>query len=82
MICGGICGGNDLYWLSVDQLEHQNSTFGQTMAQDIAMLRAAPPYPKSGMASLLPVVINVKHRFAWVTPNLAFQPARAQYLSF
>jgi hypothetical protein len=27
-------------------------------------------------------VINGKHRFAWVAPNLAFLPARAQYLDF
>jgi len=77
-----ICGGNDLYWLSVDQLQHQNPTFGRTMAQDIARLKAAPPYTKTGMASVLPVVINDKHRFAWVAPNLVFQPARAQYLDF
>jgi hypothetical protein len=77
-----ICGGNNVYWLSVDQLLTQNPTFGKTVSDAIATLRTAPPFTKTGMISLLPIVIDGMHRFAWVAPNLAFQPARAQYLDF
>ena len=75
-----ICGGNNLYWLSVDQVNHQNPTVGRLLTRSIAQLRAAQPYTKTGMISVLPVVIDGNHRFAWVAPDIQFQPARSQYL--
>jgi hypothetical protein len=77
-----ICGGNNVYWLSVDQLLIQNPTVGKMVSDAIAKLKTAPPFTKTGMISLLPIMINRTHRFAWVAPNLAFLPARAQYLDF
>ncbi len=77
-----ICGGNNLYWLSVDQVTKQNPSFGHEVSTAIAQLRTAAPFTKTGMISLLPVVIDGKHHVAWVAPNIEFQPARGQYLDF
>lgn len=75
-----ICGGNDLYWLSVGHEQRNDPAFGQTLAQTIAELRSARPYTKSGTISLLPVEIDGAHHLVWVAKGLTFQPARGQYL--
>jgi hypothetical protein len=76
-----ICGGDDLYWLDVEQVLHHNPRFGQSLAQTIAQLRSALPYTRTGMISLLPLRIDGSHRFAWVAPSISFSPARGQYLN-
>jgi hypothetical protein len=76
-----ICGGRNLYWLSVDQLLGQNRNLGQTISETLTQLRSAPPFTKTGMISLLPVTVDDQDRFAWVGATLQFEPARAQYLA-
>jgi hypothetical protein len=77
-----ICGGNQLYWMSVDEVARQNPSVGAEIKSEIAKLRTAEPYTKTKMTSLLPVVIDGQHHLVWVASGIDFQPARGQYLDF
>jgi hypothetical protein len=77
------CGGNNPYWVSVNQVVKANPVDGQPLADSIVSIKAAPSYLETGRGSTLPIKIE-KKRFAWnVTPTQNHPltpPARGQYL--
>jgi hypothetical protein len=72
------CGGDALYWVSIDRLEHQNPSDGSGVAAQIAQLKKAAPYSKTGMASLLPIVVNSQHQLAFADPKVTFLVGRGE----
>jgi len=72
------CGGNSLYWVGVDRLEHENPADGSAVAAQIAQLKKAAPYTKTGVASLLPVVVNSQHQLAFADPGVTFLVGRGE----
>ena len=55
---------------------------GLSVTQSIAALKAAAPFPGSGTASTLPIVITGKRQFAWVNAAVTFAIGRGQYLGY
>ena len=79
------CGGQHLYWVSVDQIGKADPATGTAAARTIAMLETAAPYTQTGQASTLPVKI-VNRQIVWNAPAgshaLIVAPARGQLLGF
>jgi hypothetical protein len=76
------CGGRGLYWIDLAQIGKVNAEMGRQVAQSIATLEAAAPYPGSGKASSLPITITHGLQFAWVDPSVKFAIGRGLYLGF
>jgi hypothetical protein len=72
------CGGDALYWVSVKGLEQQNPSAGKGVATEIAQLKAASPYTKSGVASLLPIVVNSHRQLAFSDQKVTFLVGRGE----
>ncbi len=75
------CGGKNLYWVSVSELATQNPSAGDSLASLITELATAPPYTKSGQASLLPVVVNNDHTLVFANPKVTFDVGRGELVS-
>lgn len=78
------CGGQHLYWVSVNQIGKVDPAAGASTVQAIAMLEAAAPYTQSGKVSALPLKI-VNGQFIWAAPAGPYKlvpPARGQLLGF
>jgi len=78
------CGGEHLYWVSVDQIGKADATTGAQAVRDIAMLEVAAPYTQTGRASILPLTI-VDGQLTWNAPagtHALVAPARGQLLGF
>jgi len=78
------CGGQHLYWVSVDQIGKADAATGAATASTITMLEAAAPYTQTGQASALPVKI-VDGQIVWnapAGPHALVPPARGQLLGF
>jgi len=78
------CGGEHLYWVSVDQIGKADAGAGAEAVRAIAMLEVAAPYTQTGRASILPVRI-VDGQFTWNAPagtHALVPPARGQLLGF
>ena len=74
------CGGQNLYWVSVDQVSRNTPSGGETLAATLAQLRTAVPYDRSGRASLLPIVIKDK-QLMWTDPKVTTSVGRGLLLS-
>jgi hypothetical protein len=72
------CGGQSLYWVSVDGVEHQNHSVGTDIAQQIAESEKAPPYTQTGSASLLPIEIDGQRRLTFTDPKVIFLVGRGE----
>jgi hypothetical protein len=72
------CGGDALYWVSVKGLEGQNPSAGGAVAAQIAQLRQASLYTKTGTASLLPIVVNGRQQLAFSDPKVTFPVGRGE----
>lgn len=72
------CGGANLYWVGVDDLEKTNPAFAKTLRGELAQDRKAPPYTETAMASLLPIVINASKEVVWKDRNITFNVGRAE----
>ena len=70
------CGGNNLYWVSVEALTRRDPQAG--VAQTIAQLKAAPPYDRSGKASSLPIRIDDRAHLVWKNALIPFAVGRGQ----
>ena len=78
------CGGQHLYWVSVDQIGKVDAATGAATASTITMLEAAAPYTQTGQASALPVKIE-DGQIVWnppAGPHALVPPARGQLLGF
>lgn len=77
------CGGQNLYWLSLDQAKHHNRTFAEGVTTQIAQLKQAAPFTQTGSASMLPIVINGGRHLAFADPKVTFDVGRGElYSSF
>jgi len=76
------CGGQNLYWVGVDQLLHRNSQFGASVQSTITQLKEAPPFDKTGKASVLPLAIDKYRHLVWTDPKVTTPPARGELLGF
>ncbi len=72
------CGGQNLYWLSVDQAKTHHRTFADGVTAQIAQLKQAVPYTQSGSASMLPIVINRDRRLTFADPKVSFDVGRGE----
>lgn len=72
------CGGNSLYWASVKEITQQNHAEGSQIAAQIAELKTASPYDKSGTASLLPVALNAQGHLVFTDPKVTFLVGRGE----
>ncbi len=79
------CGGDNLYWVGVDQTKATNADEGAALARQIASAQAAAPYTTTGMVSTLPIKI-AQRQFTWaVTPDAAHPltpVARGEFLPY
>ena len=75
------CGGQGLYWADVSQIVHADHDAGLAVTNAISTALHDAPYPTSGMASTLPIVIEAK-QFAWKDRAVTFPIGRGQYQNF
>lgn len=75
------CAGRNLYWMSLDDLQKTNPAFAKVLRGELTQLRAAAPYPKTAMASLLPIVINRSRQVVWKDKVVPFNVGRAELVS-
>jgi len=78
------CGGEHLYWVSVDQIGKVDAVAGGEAVRAIASLEVAAPYTQTGRASILPVKI-MDGQITWNAPagsHALVPPARGQLLGF
>jgi hypothetical protein len=78
------CGGQHLYWVSVNQIGKVDPATGAAAVHTIAVLESAAPYTQTGKASALPVRI-ANGQFVWAAPAGPYAlvaPARGQLLGF
>jgi hypothetical protein len=69
------CSGDQLYWVSVDELRRDVPTTGAAVAATLTGLVHARPYTETGQASLLPVRLLERH-LIWDDKKLPTEPAR------
>jgi hypothetical protein len=75
------CGGSNLYWAGMNDLEAVNSSAGQSIKKQLAQDRAAQPVTKTDMVSDLPIVISGTNQVNWKDKSVAFAAARAEIVS-
>ncbi len=75
------CGGDNLYWVSLSELAKQNPSIGESLASLVSELAKAPPYTKSGQASLLPIVVDDEHHLVFADPKVTFSVGRGELVS-
>ncbi len=74
------CGGPNLYWASLEQIKQHDKASAAVLSSLIRQLSAAPPYTKTGRASLLPVTVKGK-TLTWNDPGIRFSVGRGQLIS-
>jgi len=72
------CGGQNLYWLSVDQAKRHNRAFADGVTSQIAQLEQAAPYTKTGSASMLPIVVDSRRQLVFADPGVSFDVGRGE----
>ncbi len=72
------CGGRNLYWVSLADLQKTNPAFAKGLRSQLTQLRTARPYPETAMASLLPIVINTSKEVVWKDRSITFNVGRAE----
>ncbi len=72
------CGGQNLYWMSVDQAKRHHHTFADQVSAQIAQLREAAPYTQTGSASMLPILINADRQLAFADSKVSFDVGRGE----
>jgi hypothetical protein len=75
------CGGKNLYWTSLDDLQKTDPAAAKTLRGELAQLRKAAPYTQTAMASLLPIVINSTRNVVWKDKVIPFDVGRAELVS-
>ena len=78
------CGGEHLYWVSVDQIGKADAGAGAEAVRAITALESAAPYTLTGRASILPLKI-MDGQLTWNAPtgtHALVVPARGQLLGF
>lgn len=78
------CGGEHLYWVSVDQIGKVDAVAGAEATRAIAMLEVAAPYTQTGRPSILPLKI-MNGQLTWnalAGTHALVPPARGQLLGF
>ena len=72
------CGGQNLYWTSIDQAKRHHHAFAAQVAAQIAQLRHVAPYTQTGSASMLPIVVNADRQLAFADPKVSFDVGRGE----
>jgi hypothetical protein len=72
------CGGDNLYWVSVQGITHQNPSAGDQIATQIEQLKQAPPYTQSNQASMLPIVIDSHKHLVFADTKVTFLVGRGE----
>ena len=75
------CGGDNLYWVSVDQVAKIDGPAGDQLRRTIPALLAAPPYTTSHRASALPITLNNERHLVWKDPAVPFAVGRGELLA-
>jgi hypothetical protein len=74
------CGGPNLYWVSVDQVDSKSSSGAGTLGSMLAEFRKAPSYTQTGKGSLLPVKIDHTDHFVFDDSQVTFAIGRGQII--
>ncbi|HXQ62505.1 MAG TPA: hypothetical protein VN796_09235 [Acidimicrobiales bacterium] len=74
------CGGPNLYWVSVDQVDSKGASGAGSVGSMLAEFREAPPYTQTGKGSLLPIKIDRTDPFVFDDPQVTFAIGRGQII--
>ena len=74
------CGGPNLYWVSVDQVDSKMPGGAGSVGSTLAEFRKAPPYTQTGKGSLLPIKIDHTDHFVFDDPQVTFAIGRGQII--
>ena len=74
-----ICGGRNLYWASLDEVQQLSPAAGETITSLIDQLSKAPPYSTSHQASLLGIKVE-KRALVWDDSSVQFTVGRGEMI--
>jgi hypothetical protein len=74
------CGGPNLYWVSVDQVDSKSASGAGSVGSTLAEFREAPSYTKTGKGSLLPIKIDQTDHFVFDDSQVTFAIGRGQII--
>lgn len=72
------CGGNNLYWVNVDEIGKVDPAMGASVKHSIAVDKTDPPSNISGKTSTMPIVINAVGNLAWAHQALPTTVGRGE----
>jgi hypothetical protein len=75
------CGGPNLYWVSVDQVDTKMPSGPGSLSSTLAEFRKAPPYTQTGKGSLLSIKIDRTDHFVFDDPRVTFAIGRGQIVT-
>ena len=75
------CGGRNLYWAGLDDLQATDATAAKTVRIQLAQLRGARPYVQTAKASYLPIVIDSSGHVDWKDKVIPFSVGRSELVS-
>jgi hypothetical protein len=75
------CGGPNLYWVSVDQVDSKIPNGAGSVGSTLAEFRKARPYTQTGKGSLLPIKIDHTDHFVFDDPRVTFAIGRGQIIT-
>jgi hypothetical protein len=75
------CGGKNLYWVGLNDLQQTNSASAKMIQSQLAELRKARPYTQAATASLLPIVLESSGQVGWKDKAITFAVGRAELAS-
>jgi hypothetical protein len=75
------CGGRNLYWVGLDDLQATDATAAKTIRTQLAQLRGARPYLQTAKASYLPILIDRSGHVDWKDTAIQFTVGRSELVS-
>ncbi|MGA3146120.1 MAG: hypothetical protein ABSF33_01450 [Acidimicrobiales bacterium] len=75
------CGGRNLYWAGLADLQATDPTAARTVRTQLAQLRSARPYLQTAKASYLPILIDSSGHVDWKDKVIPFSVGRAELVS-